>query len=73
MEKVAHEKSKVKKPEPEVVKAEPATSAFPADARINAYYYLHFKKAWLEDLGWQCNIALKIERNADGSVTLRKA
>ena len=49
------------------------TAAFPADARINAYYYLHFKKALLEDLGWQCDMALKIEKNADGSVTLRKA
>ena len=49
------------------------TSPFPADARINDYNFLHFKTAWLENLGWSKGMALKIEKNADGSITLRKA
>ena len=49
------------------------TSTFPADARINDYNFLHFKTGWLENLGWSKGMALKIEKNADGSITLRKA
>jgi hypothetical protein len=52
-------------------KTEPQ-SPFPADAEINDYGFLHFRKAWLEDLGWKNGMALKVERNADGSITLRK-
>jgi hypothetical protein len=54
------------KPKPE------ETSVFPADARINDYNFLHFKTAWLENLGWAKGMALKIDRNPDGSITLRK-
>jgi hypothetical protein len=54
-------------------KPEGKTSPFPADAQINDYGFLHFKKSWLEDLGWSNGMALKIEKNADGSITLRKA
>jgi hypothetical protein len=50
-----------------------ATSVFPAAAKINDYGFLHFKNAWLENLGWTKGMALKIEKNADGSVTLTKA
>jgi hypothetical protein len=58
----------------EKAKAKPEeTSVFPADARINDYNFLHFKTAWLENLGWAKGMALKIDKNADGSVTLRKA
>jgi hypothetical protein len=57
------------KPKPE----KPVTPAFPADAKINDYNFLHFKNAWLENLGWTKGMALKIEKNADGSITLRKA
>jgi hypothetical protein len=49
------------------------TSPFPADARINDYGFLGFKTGWLADLGWTKGVALKIEKNADGSITLRKA
>jgi hypothetical protein len=52
---------------------EKATSVFPADAKINDYGFLHFKNAWLENLGWTKGMALKIDKNPDGSVTLRKA
>jgi len=49
-----------------------ADSPFPADAEINDYGFLHFRKSWLEHLGWQKGMALKVEQNADGSITLRK-
>ena len=42
-------------------------------AKINDYGFLHFKNAWLENLGWTKGMALKIDKNPDGSVTLRKA
>jgi hypothetical protein len=61
---IVEQKAKAKKTE---------TSTFPADARINDYNFLHFKTGWLENLGWSKGMALKIEKNADGSVTLRKA
>lgn len=55
-------------------KAKPEkTEVFPADARINDYNFLHFKTGWLENLGWTKGMALKIEKNGDGSITLRKA
>jgi len=55
-------------------KAKPEkTEVFPVDARINDYGFLGFKMGWLENLGWHKGMALKIEKNADGSITLRKA
>jgi len=57
----------------EKAKPKPETSPFPADARINDYGFLGFKTGWLADLGWSKGMALKIEKNADGSITLRKA
>ena len=77
-------KPKAKKPdkpkEAEVVKEKakpkpekPVTPAFPAAAKINDYGFLHFKNAWLENLRWTKGMALKIEKNPDGSITLRKA
>jgi hypothetical protein len=56
------------KPKPE----KPETPAFPAAAKINDYGFLHFKNAWLENLGWTKGMALKIDKNPDGSITLRK-
>jgi len=53
-------------------KAEPATVDFPADCRINDYGFLGFKVGWLSALGWHKGMSLKIEKNADGSITLRK-
>ena len=62
----------------EKAKPKPENSPFPCDAEINAYGFLGFKKAWLDNLGWEVvkgvkGVALKIEKNADGSITLRKA
>jgi hypothetical protein len=31
------------------------------------------RKKWLAELGWAKGVALKIERNSDGSITVRKA
>jgi hypothetical protein len=49
------------------------TAVFPAAAKINDYGFLHFKNAWLGDLGWSKGMVLKVDKNADGSVTLTKA
>jgi hypothetical protein len=32
-----------------------------------------FLVGWLSELGWHKGMVLKIEKNADGSATLRKA
>lgn len=61
------EKTKEKQPR----KVKPAK--FPVDGRINNYGFLHFKVGWLIALDWKKGMALKIERNPDGSITLRKA
>ena len=69
------EKSKGKaKPKPE----EKPSSPFPCDAQVNAYGFLGFKKQWLDHLGWKVEkgvhgVNIRIEQNADGSITLRKA
>ena len=68
-EKVAEIVKEKAKPKPE----KPATPLFPADAHINDYSFLRFRDAWLENLGWTKGMALKIEKNADGSISLRKA
>jgi hypothetical protein len=57
---------------------EKPSSPFPCDAEINAYGFLGFKKAWFEHLGWHIEkgvhgVNIRIEQNADGSITLRKA
>ena len=70
----------IPKKAPEVVKKpkakrqkESKSVTYPMDAKINDYSFLHFKTALLEDLDWHNGMALKIEKNSDGSVTLRKA
>lgn len=57
----------------EKAKPKPSDSPFPAEAKINDYGFLGFKKSWLENLGWSKGMPLKIEKNADGSITIRKA
>lgn len=57
----------------EIIEAKAKESPFPADAKINDYGFLGFKIGWLTDLAWSKGMALKIEKNADGSITLRKA
>lgn len=46
---------------------------FPVSGHINAYGFLFLKVRWLKALGWHLDMAVKIERNADGSITIRKA
>lgn len=45
---------------------------FPASIRINDYGFLGLKKGLLEALGWNKGVRLQIDKNADGSATLRK-
>jgi hypothetical protein len=49
------------------------TVTFPVNARINAYGFIHMKVGWLAALSWRVDMLIKIERNADGSITVRKA
>ena len=46
---------------------------FPLSGRINAYGFLSLRPRWLKALDWHGDMAVKIERNADGSITVRKA
>jgi hypothetical protein len=50
-----------------------ATLQYPLDARINGYNFLRLSNALLADLGWHVDMALKVDKNADGSIMLRKA
>ena len=52
-------------------KAKPAE--FPVKARINDYGFLNFKAGVLAALGWTKGMDLTIEKNPDGSITVRKA
>lgn len=53
--------------------AEKKDAPFPANIRINDYGFIGLKKGLLEALNWHKGMALKIDKNPDGSVTLRKA
>ena len=46
---------------------------FPVSARINDYGFLNFRKRLLDALGWTKGQKLTIQKNEDGSITLRKA
>jgi len=50
-----------------------ATLQYPTDARINGYNFMRFSNDLLADLGWHVDMALKVDKNADGSITLKKA
>jgi len=50
-----------------------ATLQYPLDARINGYNFLRLSNALLADLGWHVDMALKVDKNSDGSINLRKA
>ena len=65
--------SEPKEPKHNRKRAQTKATEFPAATRINDYGFLHFKKHWLEELGWAKGIALKIDRSVDGTITLRKA
>jgi len=73
------EPAKVKKKAQKAVESKKPTekkashAEFPMNLRINAYGFANFRKGLLDALGWTKGMALKIERNDDGSATLRKA
>jgi hypothetical protein len=67
------ENRKESKKKPATKKNSAKTVEFPASARINSYGFLNFRKGLLDALGWTKGTALKIEKNDDGSATLRKA
>jgi hypothetical protein len=69
-EKPKKETKKETKKAPEK-KNTPAT--FPASIRINDYGFIGLKKGLLEALGWHKGMSLRIDKNPDGSATLRKA
>jgi len=50
-----------------------SSAKFPVDGRINDYGFLHFKVGLLSALGWKKGMPLKISKNSDGSITVRKA
>lgn len=71
------EKAAKAKSEKKEKKAKSATKEtpveFPVSGHVNAYGFLFLKIRWLKALDWHLDMAVKIERNDDGSVTVRKA
>lgn len=47
--------------------------SYPVKSRINAYGFIFLKKKLLANLGWTKDMALTIEKNEDGSITVRPA
>ena len=70
-EKVAKPKQ-VKETKVKTEKKE-APVEFPVSGHINAYGFLFLKVRWLKALRWHVDMPVKIDRNADGSITVRKA
>lgn len=70
----AEKKAKQKKNVPkEVKKEDKETVTFPLAARINPYGFIFLKAKWLAALSWRVDMPLSIDKNPDGSVTIRKA
>jgi hypothetical protein len=65
------EKLEEKQKEKKTRKVKPAE--FPVAAKINDYGFLHFGVGVLKALGWKKGMSLKISKNPDGSITVRKA
>ena len=53
-------------------KAKDKSQAKPLEATLNKYGFVHFGKNLLADLGWTKGVKVTIEKNSDGSVTIRK-
>jgi hypothetical protein len=66
------EAKKVPKKEPKT-KGKKAELTFPATIRINHYGFVGIRKPLLAALGWHKDMALRIDKNSNGSVTMRKA
>jgi len=45
---------------------------YPLESRINAYGFLHFRKNLLTDLGWNKGMAVTLDKNSEGNITIRK-
>jgi hypothetical protein len=71
--KKAQKKEKPKKEPKAKGKKEKEPLTFPVAVRINAYGFLGIRKPLLEALDWHKGMGLKIDKNADGSATVRKA
>lgn len=67
------EKEKKAPAEPELKKTQKKQLEFPLARRINNYGWLGFSKPLLEELGWHKGMALEIDKNPDGSITVKKA
>lgn len=68
------EKSETKTQKTKRPKAEKqATVEFPAESHLNAYGFIFMRKKWLEELKWAKGAKVVIEKNADNSITVRKA
>jgi hypothetical protein len=70
VEKKAKRKKAAQK---EVKKEDKEAVTFPLAARINAYGFIFLKAKWLAALSWHVDMPLSIDKNLDGSVTVRKA
>lgn len=67
------EKAKViRKPRAKAEK-EPSIVKFPVNSKINPYGFIFMKKSWLESLGWNKGMALQVDKNADDSITVKRA
>ena len=62
----------VEKPKVKRQKKTATVVEYPLDARINAYNFMRFSKELLTDLGWHVDMIVKVDKNADESITLRK-
>ena len=71
-EKAAKPKPEKKETKVKTEKKE-APVEFPVNGHVNGYGFLFLKVRWLKALGWHVDMPVKIERNADGSITVRKA
>lgn len=74
--KEATEQETEQKTEKAAESSEPAKekkpAEFPVDAKINDYGFLHFRVGVLKVLNWKKGMPVKISKNPDGSVTVRK-
>jgi hypothetical protein len=66
------ENSENKKTKKEKKAKEPKQVKFPVNSKINPYGFIFMKKSWLEALGWTKGMVLRIEKNTDGSIAVRK-
>jgi hypothetical protein len=54
-------------------KEKPKVAAFSVDSKLNPYGFIFMRQNWLLTLGWKKDMKVRIEKNADSSITVRKA